>query len=182
MHLSDRRSIPSNSGSVGDPEGGRPRVDYLSGEGRTSPRHICRVVAFVPICAQRAWCVGCAGRVGPWLERQPRSQVAPASRRRQTQRHATGADDVHSGNGSCGGTCGDAIRIELRREALAVNVRRGRDYFAGEKEVGAKNELSIFATIGPAASLAFLTSTHSGSTTNLPHLTSRSARLSQTSM
>lgn len=75
-----------------------------------------------------------------------------------------------------------SAEADIYRVPANCVVRRGRDYFAGEKEVGARNELSIFATIGPAASLAFLTSTHSGSTTNLPHLTSRSARLSQTSM
>ena len=80
------------------------------------------------------------------------------------------------------GGCGLKSIEKLLHDPANCVVRRGRDYFAGEKEVGAKNELSIFATIGPAASLTFLTSTHSGSTTNLPHLTSRSAKLSQTRM
>jgi hypothetical protein len=55
-------------------------------------------------------------------------------------------------------------------------------YLSGENEVGVKNELSIFATIGPEASLAVRTRTHSGSVTNVPHFASLSAMLSQTSM
>jgi hypothetical protein len=106
----------------------------------------------------------------------------------ETPPKTTSARDVRSGNKNAFRTVsGDCKPISTRLGQTLLSTSGGarecaRDYLAGEKEVGAKNELSIFATIGPAASLVFLTATHSGSTTNLPHLASRSAKLSQTSM
>jgi hypothetical protein len=93
--------------------------------------------------------------------------------------------------------CAGARRVETGCSPSAAAVRRaalsttGRSraaipgkpaYLSGENEVGAKSELSILATIGPEASLAVRTRTHSGSVTNFPHFASLSAMLSQTSM